>query len=57
MASSTPTRCPRCGGPAEFHADDGVTYCDDPKCGMHVKDEKYRPPDYRGAGSAPLKDS
>lgn len=53
MASSTPTRCPRRGGPASFHADDGVTYCESTKpCGMVVEDPKYKPPSYRGGSKA-----
>lgn len=27
MSSTSPTFCPKCGSYAEFHADDGITYC------------------------------
>lgn len=27
MSSITETTCPKCGGYAEFHADDSLTYC------------------------------
>jgi hypothetical protein len=51
MASTKKTRCPKCGGPAERNADDGITYCDNwADCGARVvEDKNYRPPDRRGA--------
>lgn len=49
MASITPTTCPQCGGRADFHADDGVTYCREPKCkAMDAEYPDYKPPDRRG---------
>ncbi len=49
MASSHKTTCPRCGNPAHWNTDDGVTYCDNPRCGeMVVEYPDYRPPDRRG---------
>jgi ribosomal protein L37AE/L43A len=49
MASSTETTCQKCGGRAHKNADDGVTYCDEEKCGEKtVEDKNYRPPERRG---------
>lgn len=49
MASSYETSCDYCGGPAHTNTDDGVTYCENPKCRkMDAKDVDYKPPVYRG---------
>lgn len=47
--SMNTTTCPKCGGPAVWHTDDGVTYCNDPKCGFQgCENLNYRPPARRG---------
>ena len=47
-----PTTCPKCGGPAHWNTDDGVTYCDNSKWGYQdCEDLQYKPPVYRGGVS------
>lgn len=49
MVSMHKTTCQKCGGPAIFHSDDGVTYCDNRQCSAMICEYlDYRPPDRRG---------
>ena len=49
MASINPTTCPDCGGKAHWNTDDGVTYCENVKCGFQgCENLDYRPPAFRG---------
>ena len=44
-----PSTCPECGGPAHVTTDDGIRWCDNPKCGeLTVPNAAYQPPDRRG---------
>lgn len=61
MSSILQTTCPKCGGVAEWCADDNVTYCKEPpikdrktgkmvKCdyfGVEEQNRWYTPSDYR----------
>lgn len=54
MSSVLPVTCPKCGRGAEFHADDGITYCTSVRCGWYGiadADRNYKPPQNRGGPS------